>query len=319
MSSPPNASGPELSLYVDGLPTVMPCFAIVLYTRELLSAHGDAVLQAWEHFERLCGRESLRHYGTETMSQRKPVTPRTFELLRTWLKPGAPRREYIALDLTGGESWAATSDTNFSVFGREPDAVTFESGKANWIRMTVPLGRMRGELELLEQEAHRLFGSLPFVSGHAGPTLELCPYYRPKSQRFAWKTVMRYRGFDFCDPMADSAAVAGDGLRTVSWLTFLGQGLAKEFGGPRGLAARLGAAAEVQELPTGLCLKAGPRPALGDRYANELLDNYQAVFRACEPAIQRMTERYSPMMLLDDDTREEDTRRLLRRLAYEDE
>jgi hypothetical protein len=310
-------NGPELSLCVDGLPTVMPCFAIVLYTQELLSGHATAVLDAYERFEQLCPRELLHHYGTETMSQRKPVTPRTFDLLKTWLKPGASRREYIALDITGGQSWAAISDINFSVFSREPDAVTYESGKANWIRLTVPLARMRGQLDELEAQAHRVFSSLPFVSGHAGPTLELSPYYRPKSQRFAWKTVMRYRGFDFCDPFADSAAVGDDGLRTVSWLTFLGEGLAKELGGARTLAGKVGAEAEVQALPTGLCLKAGPRPALGDRYANERLTSYEAVFRACENAIVRMNERYSPMMLLED--REENTSRLMRRLAYEDE
>jgi hypothetical protein len=250
------------------------------------------------------------------MPKRKPVTPRTFGLLQTWLKPGAAKREYIALDITGGATWAATSDINFSVFGRERDAPTFESGKANWIRVTVPLGRMSTELAALDSEALRLFRSIPFVCGSAGPTLELSPYYDEESQRFAWKTVMRYRGFDFCDAFADSEAVGDDGLRGVNWLTFLGSGLAQELGGAKAIGARLTKACEVRELPTGLCLKAGVRPALGDRYANERLADYESVLRACEPAIQRMNERYSPMKLLQN--RRENTTKLMRRLAYED-
>ena len=55
---------PELSLYIDGLPTVIPCFGIIVYTRELLSQHADAVLNAYERFEKFCPRPLLHLYGT---------------------------------------------------------------------------------------------------------------------------------------------------------------------------------------------------------------------------------------------------------------
>lgn len=317
MSEASASGGPNLSFSFRDTPVVMPCFGIVMFTGESFSAHAAAVLDAFDAFERLCPRSELTFYRTETMSQRKPVTPGTFGLLKTWLKPGAARREYVALDISGGASWAATSDINFSVFGRERDALTYESGKANWLRITVPLGRMSDELEVLDREAMRLFASMPFISGHAGPILELSLYYREESQRFAWKTVMRYRGFDFCDPAADCAAVGQDGLRSISWLTLLGSALALDLGGAKSLAPRLSKAVELRELPNGLCLKAGPRPELGDRYAGERLVNYESVFRACEPAIDRMAKRYSPMMLEAD--RRENTTKLMRRLAYEDE
>lgn len=308
--------GPELVLERDGVPIVMPCFGIVLYTREILSQQAAAVLQAFDRFLSLVPREQLGMYRTETMPKRKPVTPGTLKLLETWLKPGAPKREFIALHLNTGRQWNETTQVNFSVLGVEPGGPTFESGDANWIYMTLPLAWMADRLDELEAEARRLFASLPFVSGTAGPMLELTIYDRRAADQFVWPTVMRYRGFEAIDPFADAEAVKGDGLRSVNWLTFLGQSLAEEFGGAAGLARAVGPGVDVQGFGQGVCLKAGPRPGLGDWYAHERLTAYEAVFRACEPAIDRMSGRLSSMMLASN--REENTLRLVRRLAYED-
>ena len=307
---------PQLSFAIRGTWAVVPCFGITLYTGEQLSRHGDAVLQAFERFSQLVPPQELRFYATETMDKRKPVGPRTLSLLANWLRPDGPAREYVALDLTCGGDWWESSDRNFSVFGQERSSPTLALGDAHWVRMTFPLGWMGDRLDALEQQANALFASMPFVSGSAGPMLELCPYYRMQSQGFAWPTVMRYRGFDFCDPMADGAAVRDDGLRNVSWLTFLGSRLAQQLGGPAALAQRLGQAAQLSELPTGVCIKAGARPGLGDWMAQDRLDAYAAVFQACEPAIDRMAQRYSPMILRGD--AKDKTVALLRRLAYED-
>ncbi|HSI49047.1 MAG TPA: type VI immunity family protein [Ideonella sp.] len=308
--------GPQLTFTIRDTPVVMPCFGIALYTGEMLSKHGDAVLKAFERFGQWVPASELRWYITETMNKRKQVTAKTLNLLPTWLRPGAPRREYIALDLNGGKEWWESSDINFSVFGQEEDAPALSLGDANWVRMSFPLGWMLDRLPELEAQALELFASMPFVSGSAGPMFELCPSYRMESQRFAWPTVMRYRGFDICDPEADCGGVRSDGLRSVGWLTFLGTRLADEFGGAAGLRLRLAKTVEIQELATGLCLKAGSRPALGDWGTGERLTDYESVFRACEPAIERMAQRYSPMDLGQDE--KEKTRRLMRRYAYED-
>jgi hypothetical protein len=285
----------------------MPCFAIILYTSERLQKHATAVLEAYERFEAMCSRELLRLYCTSTMPQRKAVTSQAFGRL----KKGLGQSDELSLDLTGGGMWAATSDINFSVLGRKQDA------RPNWIRITVPLACMDTDLAALEAEARRLFGSLPFVSGCAGPSLEISPYYRPASHQFAWKTVMKYPGVDFCDPYADASAVGTDGLRTVNWLTFLGASIVKQLGGAKKIGAKLTRTCELSELPTGVCIKAGAAPELGDRVPKKTLADYTAVFHACEPAIARMMKRQSPFILVDDENRERDTNRMLRRLAFE--
>jgi Protein of unknown function (DUF3396) len=190
---------------------------------------------------------------------------------------------------------------------------------ARWIYFTVPLAFMADRLVELEQAALKLFESLPFVSGFAGPMLEGSLYREREAHRFAWSTVMRYRGFEFCDAHADCNAITQNGMKTISWLTFLGEGLTAEFGGVTALAKRLAPHAEAIALRTGTCLKAGSRPELGDRNRGELLRNYEAVFRACEPAIERFINRHygNYVMQVGGDERGKAIQ-FIRRLAYED-
>lgn len=308
----------HLSLEIGGKTFVAPCFGIVLYTSENLSRHPDAVQGALQTFERLCPRDLWSWYRTENMSKRQRVTARTGGLLSAWLASGAPARDTIAIDINTGTDWDTTSEFNFSVYGEEIDPDP-DNVDARWIYLTVPLAFMVDRLQELEQAAMSLFESLPFVSGYAGPVLEGSLYRERESQRFAWATAMRYRGFDFCDAHSDCNAVAHDGLKTVSWLTFLGQALTAEFGGTAALGKRVAPVATATALRTGTCLKAGDRPELGDRHRGERLKSYETVFKACEPAIDRFINRHDGnyVMQLGGDERDK-TVRYLRRLAYED-
>jgi len=312
-------TGDKLSLEIDGKTIVAPCFGIVLYTAENLSKHAEAVLGALHAFERFCPRNQWAWYRTENMTKRQRVTARTAGLLGGWLAPGSPPKDTIAIDInTGTPDWGATSEFNFSVYGEEVDPVPHNID-ARWIYFTVPLSFVVDRLQELEQAALKLFDSLPFVSGFAGPMLEGSLYRERASQRFAWPTIMRFRGLEFCNAHSDCNAVAQDGMKTVSWLTFLGEGITSELGGATALGKRLAPHAEVIALRTGTCLKAGPRPELGDRHRGERLQNYEAVFKVCEPFIDRFINRHhgNYVMQLGGDEREK-TIRFLRRLAYED-
>lgn len=308
----------KLSLEIDGETVVAPCFGIVLYTSENLSQHADAVLGALQAFERFCPRTQWTWYRTENMTKRKRVTARTSDLLATWLAAGAPAKDVIAIDINTGSDWGATSEFNFSVYGNEvdPDPSNVD---ARWIYFTVPLSFMTDRLQELEETALKLFDSLPFVSGFAGPMLEGSLYQRQESDEFAWATIMRYRGFEFCDAQADCNATGFDGMKTVNWLTFLGANFTAALGGAAALGKLLAPHAEVIALHTGACLKAGPRPELGDRHRGERLHNYEAIFKVCEPFIDRFINRHhgNYVMQLGGDEREK-TIRFLRRLAYED-
>lgn len=306
---------PQLIFTIRDVPVVVPCFGISLFTHKLLSHSGQALVDAFERFGSLVPHSELRWYRTETMGARKPTSSKTMRLLPTWLRPGAPRREYLALEMTAGEGPWASSDLKFEVFGQEQSSPTLDLPDANYVHVTFPLGWMKDKLFELEAQARSLFESMPFVSGSAGPMLVQCPFYRMESQRFGWPTVMRYRGFDYADLQSDAFAVRGDGLRSVNWLTFVGSGLVEELGGVTAIGQRLSKAVQLNELPNGLCLKAGARPALGDWAAAERLVDYESVFHACEPLIDRAAQRCSPMQLGRDE--KERTIQLIRRLAYE--
>lgn len=308
----------QLNMCIDGKYIVVSCFGIVLYTAENFSRHAGAILGALQTFEQFCPRDRWSWYRTENMARRQRVTARTAGLLANWLAPKAPARNTIAIDINTGTEWSATAEFNLSIYGEEIDPDP-ENIDARWIYFTVPLSFMVGRLEELERAALKLFESLPFVSGFAGPMLEGSLYRRQESDRFAWATAMRYRGLEFCDAHADCNAIAQDGMKTVNWLTFLGEGLTAELGGAADLEKRLSPYAETIALRTGTCLKAGVRPALGDRHLGERLRSYEAVFRVCEPYIERFINRHhgNYVMQLGGDEREK-TVRFLRRLAYED-
>ena len=128
----------KLSLEIGGQPIVVPCFGIVLYTSENLSRHAEAVLRALQAFERFCPRDQWTWYRTENMTKRKRVTARTGHLLATWLGPGAPPKDTIAIDINTGTAWGATAEFNFSVYGEEIDPDP-DNVDARWIYLTVPL------------------------------------------------------------------------------------------------------------------------------------------------------------------------------------
>src|SRR3954451_6817589 len=107
MSKTPSSLPPELpedlELVKGNVKKVSATFGISLYTDELFSKIPSAILESFNKFQSLCPKEELRFYATENMSQHKPVKPKTLGMLATWLKPGAPEREYIMLEIKNGE------------------------------------------------------------------------------------------------------------------------------------------------------------------------------------------------------------------------
>ena len=80
------------------------------------------------------------------MRRHKPVTKSTLNMLSTWLKPGAPQREFIRLQLKGGEQYQDAPHWKFDVFGIEPKSKLYNKGNANIISVAFPVAGTRGLL-----------------------------------------------------------------------------------------------------------------------------------------------------------------------------
>jgi len=287
---PPDA-GVVKGLVESGVRIVSFTFGIKLYTPELFSKIPEAVLGCYDRFLKRCPPERLKFYATENMKQHKPTTKRTFDMLRTWLKPDAPEREYVAIELHDGEVFNAAPHSMIKILGNEPSSLPHQSKNANLISMAFPAedGFQRSaEMLAFVQE---LCGIFPFSSGHAGFSFECSRYEQRKSNTFAWQKSIRHPGIDISLPVKDAIAAGYDGLKTVGWLSIISDALAGTLGGSAKITKSLGKEVEAIPLKGGLLLKAGAEPRIGDTNRRDRLEEYRQVYKALKPLIEKAIAR----------------------------
>jgi len=128
--------------------------------------------------------------------------------------------------------------------------------------------------------ALELAAPLPFCSGYAGLSfngeLDLMGVTRE-----VVKQCFRYPGMDLCEPRWK----LGTRIQGAQWMTFLGQPVLGELGGPAGLRARLREpGTTVQELEgERAVITLGPWPEAGDTAQGRQLPAYRELARLLEP------------------------------------
>jgi len=241
---------------------------------------------------RHCPQSALRFYATENMRHHKPVTKKTFGMLPTWLKPGAPPREFISLQIKDGNQYQDAPHRKFQVFGCEPQSKFFNPGRANMVSMAFPPAVDAESVLQFRDLFIQACGVFPLQSGHAGFSFECSPYDEEASQTYAWATSMQVRGVDICRVPADRRAVGEDAIKGVNWLTALGAGLLQQIGGLAKLRRDLSSEIELFELPGGgVVIQAGKMPLLGDINRGETLPLYQQVYKLLAPLIETAGRR----------------------------
>jgi len=280
-----------------GVLIAVPTFGLTLYTDKAFSKIPKAVLSVVDRFVALCPPDEVRWYGTENMSKHKAATKRTLEMPSTWLKPKAPAREYVMLEVKGGEAFNGASSFRLTIFGGERGSVGFEEGDGNLISMAFPVewgAERTDEMLALFRQLCEVF---PFQSAQAGYTFEWSQYAQAVCHPHIWAKSMQHRGIDIAWPSLERGAVKRDAVRGVGWLTAICTPFLDRLGGVRAVRAKLKAPAEVMEMPGGIIIKADTRPHVGDTRRNDYVASYQQVYRALAPLIQPMLERYPSFSL----------------------
>jgi hypothetical protein len=216
--------------------------------------------------------------------------------LRGWLKPGAPHRDTISIEIRDGEHWYDTADYQFFLYGAE-EGMRTRGVVANMLRMSFPpewgIDKAGDSLELTRE----LCAGIPFQSGHAGFVFQTTEYDESESFTAAYKLAMRYRGFDIQNEIGDMVAVRQDGIKGVNWLTCLCSAYVERLEGERALRGSLPKGVEIVDVKGGLILKAGPAPIRGDVNRREDLSLYKAVYKAVEPLQKPTLDRYGAFSL----------------------
>jgi Protein of unknown function (DUF3396) len=301
VSRPTAKTFQDMELELEGVRQVSAVFSINFYTSKTLTSFADGVIACYQRFLDICPANRLTFYGTETMSRHRPVTKRALNMLSTWLKPDAPPREFIAIELKSGEDYREAPIFRFQVLGGEPGSVAFAKKWANLISLAFPPEQALEQPEFMLDLVEDLCGFIPFSSGHAGFSLECSPYAQEKTETHAWKTSMRYPGLDiYMNGRRDTIAAGHDGLKTVGWLTVLSNELAEGVGGRNVIAKKLSEECELIDIAGGLVARAGPRPAVGDRNRSDYLLNCQSVYEAFRPLLERAAKRAPYLKLAGD-------------------
>jgi hypothetical protein len=131
--------------------------------------------------------------------------------------------------------------------------------------------------------AMELAALLPFCTGHVGLFFN-CDLGLVGIRREVLKWCFRYPGLDIPELGGNSLSL-GTRVRTIGWLTFLGQPVLGELGGAAGLRSRLQTAdTRVQELEGDRAVVTlGPWPEAGDTEKGQLLPAYRELARVLEP------------------------------------
>lgn len=144
--------------------------------------------------------------------------------------------------------------------------------------------------------AKSMVGRLKFATGNAGFSLNIAldGIGRDKEEgTHIYMLSRRFDGLDLGIPW-DSSDEAFHGLRTINWLTFVGDDIAERMNGRDGIKAALPPDIPVTDLDHGLMIQAGPRPILGDVNQLEDLSDYYRVGRALKPLAVQLPAILNP-------------------------
>ena len=289
---------------------------VMVYVDAPLREFRDALLACMERFFDICPRSALGWYATETMTQFKPVTSRTFAMPGTWWKDGAPRKPLRQLTLKGGDDHASVPTCGVYLSSAEREDRNFRRF-SNYVRFVAPAAVVASKPQVWLEFATWLGNQIPFVSGHAGYVLEANPYHVRDSEAAAFPLAMRHQAVDIATMARGPWSVRRDRIKNVGWLTLIGAPLLERLGGVEELRRRAGDGLRVVELAHGVLLQAGERPILGDVNRGESLAALVAAYAAVQPLHAGIEDLFAPFSLAHDTDEEAATRRWLFRFRRE--
>jgi hypothetical protein len=284
----------QLDLTQDGLKLVALTFGINLYTGVSFYDCPEPVLKALDLFLERCPREQIRFFATETMRAHKPVTSNALKMPQTWLKPGAPTKEYVALELKSGEAYQDAPQFKYHIWS------VAKSKQAKVLSLAFPAVWGVEKTDELLALVRQLCDLFPFASGLAGYSFERSHYLEEDSETHAWNMSMRHVGIDIVRLPFDAKAPGSDAVKGVGWLTMLGSALLAELGGEQRVASQLSRDGELISSKHGVIIKAGPIPRIGDVNRNDVLPSYRNVYQIVSPLIERAAKRSMDFQLARD-------------------
>ncbi len=258
----------------DGARIVSVGVNLCLYIEEPFEEISDAVLSVFEGYLEICPRERMAWYLTNSMEKHEQVTKRTFGIPKTWLRSEKKSKQLMTYEIKDAVSkyHSDTANWKFRFVSRSRDSGLFPK-RANLIEALFPCEYGEDHLKTFYGFVEKACNQLPFLSGHAGYTLEVSRYYQNRgAYDNALALGMRYKELDISEPEFALAVKKHGGIKGVNWLTILGRAFveritARERKSTRDLV--------FKEATGGLIVQAGERPAVADGNRAEAVAAYR--------------------------------------------
>ena len=192
------------------------------------------------------------------------VSKTTFARCLAQLEPApAKARRVTAFKLTDGDVGAEAPGYGVIVVG-SPGGEPRLPDEQNLIQMTFPFEVVDvGAADTFVGFCRQVAELLPYVSGYAAPGLQWAMLYEGEAMQEARPLAIRHPGYDV-EHNEMTRLRLGKRVRGARWLTFLGKEIAGELGGYAGLRGALSNAIAVEPLGSGVMIRAGELPEIGD-------------------------------------------------------
>lgn len=207
----------------------------------------------------------------------------TFSRCLAQLAPArAKARPQTYFELTDGSLGAEAPGYGLLVVGSRSDDPILPD-EVNLIQMCFPFEVIeRDTVEDFVAFCRRVAGLVPFVSGYASPGLQWALLHRGEAMAEARSLAIRHPGYDVAYNFGARLRL-GHRTRGARWLTFLNSDLVSTVGGADHLRQSLSQAITLESAGTGLMIRAGEMPELGDVNNGANLPLLREVAAALEP------------------------------------
>jgi hypothetical protein len=247
---------------------------LCLYIENPLNEIADGVMSVFEEFLEICPPEKMSWYLTNSMEKHERVTQRTLGIPKLWLRSEKRSKQLMSYEIKDSVSkhHSDTANWKFGFVSRSRDNKLFAK-RANMIEVLFSCEYANDHVKAFLGFVENACNQLPFLSGHAGYTLEVSKYYENKgAYDKALAIGMRYRELDISEPEFALAVKKHNGIKGVNWLTILGRDFSDQIAASERKDKRELA---FKEVTGGLIVQAGDRPAVADGNRGEGIAAYR--------------------------------------------
>lgn len=223
-------------------------------------------------------RPYISNYQTGSMRGAKKATDKSFELFPAMFNPKTYVETYW-LNFYSGVQPNSLGEWGF-YFSITPAELDWQAG---YFHVFFPPAFILDKQVVFLSILRKLCETLAFCSGSAGYCVQydfLQSNQLRDEQIHAWAS--RYLGVDIAD-LELAADVTKKKIKTVNWITLLGNQMIEELGGESSLDKLVGNGVEIEKANHGAILRAGDAPLLGDINCQEDITLYRRVNEFIRP------------------------------------